>query len=135
MYVWQHQNYYHQSARGALVQHDDGSPHRGNSNVPFISHVFHAIHPGPTQLGRVSMEGEQMVTPHTGHRLGTFSLSRLCSSTSPPIVRPQPASQAGSRGRCPLEDGQFQFACHLTTTSNKITVMAMTSVSQSCVQH
>jgi hypothetical protein len=59
------------------MQHNDGSPHRGNSNVPFISHVFHAIHPGPTQVGRVSMEGEQMVRPHTGQRLGTFSLSLL----------------------------------------------------------
>jgi hypothetical protein len=31
-----------------------------------------------------------------------------CLSSSPPIVRPQPALQAG--GRCPLGNGEFRFA-------------------------
>jgi hypothetical protein len=36
-------------------------------------------------------------------------VSCLSSSPSPPIVRPQPALQAGGRGRCPLRN-KFPFA-------------------------
>jgi hypothetical protein len=38
------------------------------------------------------------------------NVSHLCSSTSPPIVRPQPARQVGGRGRCRLRHDSYRFA-------------------------
>jgi hypothetical protein len=62
------------------------------------------------------LESSKVLTPHFSHRAALVEncvmlrpLSRdpvfLAFSTFPPIVRPQPAPQAGGRGQCPLGYG------------------------------
>jgi hypothetical protein len=52
-------------------------------------------------------------------------LSRLCSSTSPPIVCPQPAPKAARCGRCPLGLCEYRFASSSSSSSSRAVMSSL----------
>jgi hypothetical protein len=104
-----------------------------NDEVP-IPRLHVTSSPQPSVYAAALMPADrddEVPIPHFSHRTALHScygdaevplphpgVSCLSSSPSPPTVRPQPALQAGGRGRCPLGYGQFRFASSSSSSSD-----------------